>query len=135
VKRAREAWRDSQSTLNPEHLIFLDETGVSTNMARLRGRCAGGERLIGKVPHGHWNMTTSIAGLRCDGLVAPMVTDGAMNGEIFLAYIEQFLVPVLRRGDHVIMDNLAVHKIIGVRRAIERARGRRSCTFRPTRQT
>jgi transposase len=121
VKRAREAWRDNQHTLNPEHLIFLDETGVSTNMARLRGRCAGGERLIGKVPHGHWNITTFIAGLRCDGIVAPMVTDGAMNGEIFLAYVQQFLVPVLKPGDHVIMDNLAVHKIIGVQTAIESA--------------
>jgi transposase len=121
VKRAREVWRDTQPTLKPEHLVFLDETGVSTNMARLRGRCTGGERLIGKVPHGHWTITTFIAGLRCDGLVAPMVTDGAMNGEIFLAYIEQFLVPVLRPGDHVIMDNLSVHKIVGVRKAIESA--------------
>jgi transposase len=121
VKRAREAWRDNQRTLNPEHLIFLDETGVSTNMARLRGRCTGGERLIGKVPHGHWTITTFIAGLRCGGIVAPMVTDGAMTGEIFLAYVQQFLVPVLRPGDHVIMDNLAVHKIIGVRTAIESA--------------
>jgi transposase len=121
VKRAREVWRDNQRTLSPEHLIFLDETGVSTNMARLRGRCARGERLIGKVPHGHWNITTFIAGLRCNGIVAPMVTDGAMNGEIFLAYVEQFLVPVLKPGDHVIMDNLAVHKISGVRTAIESA--------------
>jgi transposase len=121
VKRAREVWRDNQRALNPERLIFLDETGVSTNMARLRGRCAGGERLIGKVPHGHWNITTFIAGLRGNGLVAPMVTDGAMNGEIFLAYVEQFLVPVLKPRDHVVMDNLAVHKINGVRTAIESA--------------
>lgn len=121
MKQAHVVWRDNQRILHPDHLVFLDETGVSTNMTRLRGRCAGGERLIGKVPHGHWNITTFIAGLRCDGLVAPMVTDGAMNGEIFLAYVEQLLVPVLRPGDHVIMDNLAVHKIIGVRRAIESA--------------
>jgi transposase len=121
MKRAREVWRDNQRTLNPRNLVFLDETGVSTNMARLRGRCIGGERLIGKVPHGHWNITTFIAGLRYDGLVAPMVTDGAMNGEIFLAYVRQFLVRVLRPGDHVIMDNLSVHKVIGVRQAIESA--------------
>jgi transposase len=121
VKHAREVWRDNQHTLNPNHLIFLDETSVTTNMARLRGRCAGGERLIGKVPHGHWNVTTFLAGLRCDGLVAPLVIDGAMNGEIFLAYIRQFLVPVLKPGDRVMMDNLAVHKVTGVRTAIESA--------------
>ena len=90
-------------------------------MPRLRGGCAGGERLIGKVPHGHWNITTFIAGLRCDGIVAPMVTDGAMSGEIFLAYIRQFLVSVLKPGDHVIMDNPPALKIIGVRPAIESA--------------
>lgn len=121
MKRAREVWRDNQPTLNPDDLIFLDETSVSTNMARLRGRCAGGERLIGKVPHGHWNITTFLAGLRSNGIVAPLVIDGAMNGEIFLAYVRQFLVPVLRPGDHVIMDNLAVHKVTGVRTAIENA--------------
>jgi transposase len=121
VKHARKVWRDNQHQLNPDHLIFLDETSVSTNMARLRGRCLGGERLIGKVPYGHWNVTTFLAGLRRDGIVAPLVIDGAMNGEIFLAYVRQFLVPVLRPGDHVIMDNLAVHKVTGVRTAIESA--------------
>ena len=71
------------------------------------------------MPHGHWNITTFIAGLRCDGLVAPLVIDGAMNGETFLAYVQQFLTRVLKPGDHVIMDNLAVHKVTGVRTAIE----------------
>jgi transposase len=100
-------------------LVFIDETGVSTNMARLRGRAPEGQRLIGKVPHGHWNITTFIAALRCDGITAPMVTDGAMNGAIFLAYVRHFLLPTLKPGDWVVMDNLAVHKVIGVRAAIE----------------
>jgi transposase len=121
VKAAREAWRVNQPSLAPEQLVFLDETGVSTNMDRLRGRAPEGERLIGKVPHGHWNITTFIAALRCDGITAPMVTDGTMNGAIFLAYIRHFLLPTLKAGDYVIMDNLAVHKVVGVRTAIEAA--------------
>jgi hypothetical protein len=121
VKAARETWHKSQPELDPRHLVFIDETGVSTNMARLRGRSPQGQRLIGKIPHGHWNITTFVAALRCDGIVAPMVTDGAMNGEIFLAYVTQFLVPILKAGDRVIMDNLAVHKMVGVRLAIEGA--------------
>lgn len=88
-------------------------------MDRLRGRSPLGERLIAKVPHGHWNITTFVAGLRRDGIIAPMVTDGAMNGEIFRAWIEQFMTPKLRADDVVIMDNLAVHKVAGVRAAIE----------------
>lgn len=124
MKRAREIWRDNQPALRLEDLVFLDETGVTTNMARLYGRCPQGERLIGKVPHGHWNITTFTAGLRCDGMVAPLVIDGAMNGETFLAYVRQFLVRVLKPGDHVIMDNLAVHKVTGVRAAIESAGAR-----------
>jgi transposase len=119
VKAAREAWRANQPALTLEQLVFLDETGVSTNMTRLRGRAPEGERLIGKAPHGHWNITTFIAALRCDGITAPMVTDGAMNGTIFLAYVSHFLLPTLKPGDWVIMDNLAVHKVAGVRTAIE----------------
>ncbi len=87
-------------------------------MARLRGRALEGQRLIGKVPHGHWNITTFVAALRCDGITAPMVTDGAMNGAIFLAYVRHFLLPTLKPGDWVIMDNLAVHKVAGIRTAI-----------------
>lgn len=118
---ARQAWRERQPLLDPGHLVFLDETGVTTNMARTRGRSPQGVRLIGKVPHGHWNVSTFVAGLRSDGIVAPLVTDGAMNGEIFLAYVEQSLVRTLRAGDIVVMDNLAVHKVAGVRAAIEGA--------------
>lgn len=88
-------------------------------MARLNGRCLRGERLVGSIPFGTWNTTTFVAGLRRNGMSAPMVIEGAMNGEAFLAYIEQCLVPTLRRGDIVIMDNLPVHKVSGVRELIE----------------
>jgi transposase len=124
VKAARATWRDNQRSLDPDQLVFVDETGVSTNMDRLRGRAPLGERLIGKIPHGHWNITTFVAGLRRDGIIAPLVTDGAMNGAIFRAWIEQSLTNKLRTGDIVIMDNLAVHKVAGVRRAIEDAGAR-----------
>lgn len=88
-------------------------------MARLRGRGPRGERVIGKVPYGHWKTTTFVAGLRCDGLTAPFVIDKPMNGNIFLAYVEQVLMPTLKQGDIVVMDNLAAHKVDGVREAIE----------------
>jgi transposase len=90
-------------------------------MVRTRGRCARGERLIDTSPHGHWKTSTFIAGLREDGLVAPFVCDGAINGELFLAYVEQILLPALHPGEIVIMDNLACHKKPAVQRAIEAA--------------
>lgn len=90
-------------------------------MARLRGRCKKGQRLRAKTPHGHWKVTTFVAGLRTDGLSAPMVLDGPMNGPWFLAYVEQVLVPTLAPGDIVVMDNLSSHKNEGVRAAIEAA--------------
>ena len=90
-------------------------------MARLYGRAPRGERCRAAVPHGHWKTTTFTAGLRHDGIAAPMVLDGPMNGEAFLAYVEQALVPELRPGDIVIMDNLPAHKVHGVRQAIEAA--------------
>jgi len=105
-------------------LIFIDETWTKTNMTRLYGWARVGHRLVDAVPHGHWNTSTFIAGLRCDGLVAPCVFDGAINGEAFLAYIEQVLVPTLRRGDIVVMDRLSSHKVAGVRKAIEGAGAR-----------
>jgi transposase len=91
-------------------------------MARLRGRSPRGERLFAAVPHGHWRTSTFVAGLRMDRVVAPLVLDGAINGEAFLAYVEQFLAPTLAVGDIVIADNLSSHKVTGVREAIE-ARG------------
>jgi transposase len=94
---------------------------VKTNMIRLRGRSARGTRLIDRTPHGHWKTSTFVAGLRCDGVTAAGVFDGPINGETFLAYVEQVLVPTLRAGDIVIMDNLSSHKVSGVRAAIEAA--------------
>jgi transposase len=94
---------------------------AKTNMVRLRGRSKRGTRLIDTTPHGHWKTSTFIAALREDGLVAPAVFDGPINGELFLAYIEQILVPTLRAGDTVVMDNLSSHKKAAVRRAIEAA--------------
>lgn len=91
-------------------------------MARLRGRSARGERCRASVPHGHWKTTTLVAGLRLEGLTAPMVVDGAMDGEMFTAYAETILAPTLAPGDIVILDNLPAHKVTGARAAIE-ARG------------
>ena len=107
-----------------ERLVFIDETGASTKMTRQRGRAPCGKRLVAKVPHGHWQTTTFVAGLRTDGISAPLVVDGAMNGELFLAYVEQQLVPTLQPGDVVVMDNLPAHKAAGVRQAIERVGAR-----------
>jgi transposase len=107
--------------LDAGKLIFLDETWTSTAMMRLYGRAMRGQRLVDRVPHGHWKISTFVAGLRQDGMVAPCVIDGAINGEMFLAYVEQVLVPALRPGDTVIMDNLSSHKIAGVQTAIEAA--------------
>jgi len=100
-------------------LIFIDETWAKTNMTRLHGRCAKGERLVAKVPHGHRRTLTFVAGLRCDGIIAPCVFDGPIDGECFLAWVLQFLVPDLRPGDIVVMDNLSSHKRSEVRAAIE----------------
>ncbi len=121
MRAARQAWFDGQLDLDPERLVFIDETGASTKMARLRGRAPRGERCVAPIPHGHWKTTTFTAGLRLNGMVAPMVLDGAMNGDAFIAYVEQVLVPELTKGDVVVMDNLPAHKVTGVRIAIEAA--------------
>ncbi len=119
VAEARALWRLWQALFDPAKLVFLDETGTSTKMARTRGRCRRGDRLVAAVPHGHWKTTTFVAGLRESGIVAPLVIDAPMNGVIFKAYVEQMLVPTLDPGDVVIMDNLPAHKVTGVRQAIE----------------
>ena len=106
-------------------MIFLDETSVKTNMARTHGRAPIGERLVASVPHGHRKTSSFIGCLSEDGMIAPYVLDGAVNAELFVAYIEQVLVPTLRVDDIVIMDNLPVHKVPAVRRAIEAAAGGR----------
>jgi transposase len=108
--------------LDPARLVFIDETAVSTNMVRLRGRAPRGVRLIGHVPLGEWKTITFVAALRHNKMTAPMVVDGPMTGEMFLAYVEQCLVPTLRRNDIVVMDNFRSHKVAGVQEAIERAR-------------
>ncbi len=104
--------------------MFIDETGASTKMARLRGRAPRGQRCRAPVPHGHWKTTTFTGALRLSGLTAPMVLDGPMNREAFLTDVEQVLAPTLRPGDLVVMDNLPAHRCVGVRAAIEAAGAR-----------
>ena len=108
-----------QMGLDPRKLVFIDETSASTNMTRRYGRGTRGERLVCKIPHGHWKTSTFIAALRHNRVTAPLLLDGAMNGQSFLAYVEQILAPTLKRGDIVVMDNVSVHKVAGVREAIE----------------
>src|SRR5215472_155967 len=121
VARARRRWMREQGMFDPARLVFIDETSTTTAMVRLRGRSPRGKRLIGYAPHGHWKTITFVAGLRKRGMTAPFVLEGAMNGPMFLAYVKQCLVPTLRRGDIVLMDNLPVHKVAGVDQAIEAA--------------
>jgi transposase len=125
VQAARAVWRKRQAWLaaHPEQIgriVFIDETGINTKMARLRGRCRRGLRMVASIPHGHWKTMTFIAGLRCDGLTAPWAIDSAMNGDAFEQYIETQLAPTLKKGDVVVLDNLSAHKRDGARRAIER---------------
>jgi transposase len=117
----RQTWFEGQLDLDPERLVFIDETWTATNMTRSHGRCRRGERLRMGFPHGHRKTTTLLAGLRTSGMVAPMVLDGPVNGEWFEAYVAQVLVPELRQGDVVIMDNLSSHKRATVRERIEAA--------------
>ncbi len=119
VLRKRQAWFDSQLDFDPARLVFIDATGLSTKMVRLRGRSKRGERCRAGIPHGHWKTTTFTGALRLTGMTAPTVLDGAMNGVAFLACIEQVLAPTLNPGDVVIMDDLPAHKAAGVRQAIE----------------
>jgi transposase len=104
--------------MDGSRFVFLDETGLNTKMTRLYGRAPRGERLVAAVPHGHWRTTTFIAGLRQSGVIAPLVLDGPMTGAAFRAYVEQALVPALKPGDVVVMDNLAAHKVAGIEAAI-----------------
>ena len=122
MARARRRWMREQGMFDPARLVFLDETAANTKMVRLSGRCPRGERLIGRVPQGHWKTITFVAALRRNGMRASRTVDGPMTGKKFLAYVEQCLVPTLRRKDIVMMDNLSAHKAAGVRKAIE-ARG------------
>jgi transposase len=114
-------WFDRQLDLDPERLVFIDETWASTNMARRYGRCLRGERLRVGVPHGHWKTTTFVGGLTLRGFIAPFVLDGPINRVAFETYVEKVLAPELREGDTVIMDNLPGHKGPRVRQLIEAA--------------
>jgi transposase len=117
-------WRSHQKRVDPSRLVFIDETWTKTNMTRLYGWAPRGRRLIAKVPHGHWKTATFLAALRNDRIDAPCVFDGPINGERFLAYVEQFLVPTLKPNDMVVLDNLGSHKGKAVRNAIRAAGAR-----------
>lgn len=110
-------------SVDPDKFVFLDESGGKTNMTRLYGRAPIGERCIDHTPHGHWQTTTMLSAIRATGVMegATMMFDGAMDGPTFLGYVERCLVPSLQPGDVVVMDNLASHKVAGVREAIEAA--------------
>jgi len=119
--KCRQDWFDDQLDLDPARLVFIDETGLSTKMSRLRGRAPCGDRCRSPILHGRWKTTTFTGALRLSGMSAPMVLDGAMNGVAFQAYVQRVLIPTLVPGDIVVMDNLPAHKAEGVRLAIEDA--------------
>ena len=121
VARRRARWAERQDRIDPERLVFIDETWIKTNMEPLRGWAPLGERLIAKVPHGHWKTSTFIAALRCDRIEAPWILDGPINAAAFRTYVEKVLTPTLRPGDLVILDNLGSHKGKAVRQAIRAA--------------
>ncbi len=120
----RQAWFDAQPDLDPQRLVFIDETGATTKMARLRGRAKRGQRCRAPVPHGHWKTTTFTGALRLAGMTAPMVLDGPMNADAFRAYVRHVLAPTLQSGDIVVMDNLPAHKHADIRMLIEAASAR-----------
>ena len=118
IARKRARWKAHQGRIEPQRLVFIDETWVKTNMAPLRGWGARGQRLEARLPHGHWKTLTFLAALRCDRVDAPWVIDGPINGELFTLYVEKVLAPTLAKGDIVILDNLGSHKGKAARRAI-----------------
>ena len=120
----RRQWKNKQPTHAAPQLIFIDETWAKTNMTRRYGRAAIGQRLVAKVPHGHWKTTTLIAALCSGGIRCSTVVDGAINGNVFQAFVEQVLVPQLRPGDVVVLDNLSSHKGAATRALIEKAGAR-----------
>jgi putative transposase len=121
VARRRRLWKKYQGMVDPSRLVFIDETWTKTNMAPLRGWSLIGTRLMAKVPYGHWQTMTFLAALRYDRIEAPWLLDGPINGETFLIYVTEVLVPTLAPRDIVVMDNLGSHKNIAVRQAIRKA--------------
>jgi transposase len=119
VVEKRAKWHERLAVETAARLVFVDESGASTKMTRLRGRALGGQRLVARIPHGHYQTSTLISGIRRNGPCAPWLFDGPMNGEMFLAWVTQGLAPTLQKGDLVILDNLATHKIRGIVEAIE----------------
>ena len=119
MQQARLIWSEAVPGWDVKKLVFIDETGATTNMTRSYGRAPKGQRCIASAPLGHWETTTFVAALRHQRLTAPMLTDGPMDGEVFLAYVRNFLCPTLLPGDIVVLDNLSSHKVDGVRTAIE----------------
>src|SRR5580704_16320820 len=107
-------WRGQQPNWDVRRLVFIDETGLNTKLARLYGRCPRGERCLSAIPHGHWQSSTFLAALRQEQITAPFLVDGPVDAEVFLVYLEQVLVPCLQAGDTLILDNLATHKVQGV---------------------
>jgi transposase len=124
VKQKREEWVRRLATLDPSKRVFIDETWASTNMTRRYGRAPRHQRCAGHVPHGHWKTTTFIGGLRTGRIIAPMVVDGPMDGELFLAWVTQFLCPELHPGDIVVADNLGAHKVAGIETALGKVQAR-----------
>jgi len=121
IASRRRRWARLQATVDLKRFVFIDETWAKTNMTRLFGRIARGQRLRALVPYGHWKTMTFVGALRCEGITAPLVLDGPMNAASFLAYVEQVLVPTLRPGDIVVMDNLSSHKGTAIRQALRAA--------------
>jgi transposase len=115
----RSVWREETSQIDPSKLIFLDESGATTEMTRRYGRGLRGERVCEGTPGGHWRTLTVLGAIRSSGWVATMTIEAATDGDIFLAYLEQVLCPQLGPGDVVVMDNLAAHKVAGVRDRIQ----------------
>jgi transposase len=121
VQWQRQQWRVKTAPVDPTRFVFIDESGAKTNMTRLRGRCKGGGRLNDAAPLGHWETTTMIAALGLNGPAAPMVIEGATDAAVFRAYVKHVLVPVLRPGQIVVLDNLSSHKGQEVQKMIESA--------------
>ena len=115
-------WAAEQFSIDPDRVVFVDETWAKTNMTRSYGRSPRGARLVARVPYGRWETTTFLGAMRSTGFVAPLCVEGAINGRVFLAWVQQQLAPSLRAGDVVVMDNLSSHKTPGIKTAIE-ARG------------
>jgi transposase len=124
IARRRQRWKTHQGSIDLKRLVFIDETRAKTNMAPLRGWAMRGKRLIGHAPFGHWNTMTFVAALRCDGITAPWVIDGPINGGIFQTYVAEVLAPTLRPDDIAILDNLGSHKAPAIRNAIRAAGAR-----------